>query len=769
MKIKLTLTSLGLICLTALIVLAIAMVAIINSKVTNKLEGVLWTIPAKIYSRPLELAEGSRVNLNHLEKELKILSYEEVSGSLNSPGQYSLRGNILNIYTRGFENNESEIYKLKILNERIESIRRRDNIPIDLFELEPLAIGGVYPSHFEERLLLNSSQVPEDLKQIILAVEDRNFFNHFGISFRAILRALVRNTQAMGIQEGGSTITQQLAKSLFFSSEQTIRRKIKEAIAAVLIELHYSKDEILLAYVNDVFIAQSGRRAIHGFGSASLFFFGTTLENLSIDQKALLVGMLKGPSIYNPSRNPNRSLARRNLVLEQIRDQNLISKKEYLNLISKPIRVIQPSYRSISKYPSFSDLVVLDLRKNFKERDLRTEGLKVITNLDPVIQDLLESNLKETKKELVKKYGKRLNDLQGAALVIDSFTGEIKGTVGNIEAKISGFNRSINALRPIGSLIKPFIYLTALEEKEKYHLSTILDDSALSVDLDNGEVWEPNNFDKKFHGEVPLYLALSESYNIATTRLGMEIGYSKLNKTFDKLGIKRNIKEYPSLFVGAFELTPFEAIQAYQTIASNGFSSPLSSIRSVENENKDLSFSYPLQIEQKFRNEPIFLLKFALQQTFIDGTARGYSKNIINKWNVGGKTGTSDDQRDSWFVGYAGEYLALIWLGFDDNRKSPLTGRTGALQVWKKLMNDLDPLSLSLKQPSKVKFEWIDSADGLLSGRGCKASIQIPYIIGTEPDYLPLNRRKCRGQDISYKSKVVSKIKEVIEGKNERN
>ena len=762
---KLSLKLITYLSLIIFLIISIAYVSILDSKVVNKLDGVLWTVPAKVYARPLELAEGGKINVDVLKKELEILSYELTKGIPDTPGEFSQSQQSVNIFIRGFGSQEPGLYRLKIENDKIDSIKRKDGISIDLIQLEPLSIGGMFPSHLQDRILLNFSQVPKDLEEMILVVEDRNFYSHKGISLRSIMRAFIKNTRALGIEEGGSTITQQLAKSLFFSPEQTIRRKIKEAIAALLIEMHYSKQEILLAYINDVFIAQSGRRAIHGFGLASQFFFGTDLKNLSLDQKALLVGMLKGPSLYSPINNPDRAKTRRDLVLSLIKNDSLITEEEYLDLKGKSLKVIPPSFKSLSKYPAFNDIVILDLRKNFDDSDLRTKGLKIITNLDPVVQDYLEESIKDTKLKLKRRYGSQLNGLEGAGIVIDSFSGEVVAAIGSTKPNNYGFNRAINAVRPIGSLVKPFIYLSALQHYTKYNLSTLLDDSKLSVSLPGSKLWEPNNFDKKFHGNVPLHVALSESYNVATTRLGMDLGYSVVQETFTKLGIEKKIPKYPSIFVGSFEMTPLEAIQAYQTIASEGFYSPLNSIRTVESSEDVLSLSYPYKVEQRFRPEPIYLLKFVLKQTFISGTARGFSSRVIEKWKTGGKTGTSDDQRDSWFVGYAGNYLMVVWLGFDDNRKSPLTGRTGALQVWKNFMSRLDPIAYEVRKPSRIRYEWVDAKDGLLSGERCKGSILIPFVEGTEPEMIPQNRKKCRISEESYTTKVLNKIKEAIEVK----
>ena len=761
MKIKLTLGSLGIIALIIVFVISAAVVAIIDSRVTNKLDGVLWTIPAKVYSRSLDLAEGSKVNRSNLMRELDLLSYSE-NRNPSKPGEFIYKKNKLRIFLRGYEDQKSGLFEVSFKDRKVAKITNQLGISVDIVKFEPIAIGGMYPSHMEDRILLSWSQVPSILIDTILMVEDQNFFNHKGISLRSISRAFFTNVKARDIEQGGSTITQQLAKNLFFTSEQTIKRKAMEAIAALLIEFHYSKEEILLAYINDVFLAQSGKRAVHGFGMGAQHFFGTSISNLETDQIALLVGMLKGPSLYNPRRNPNNAKERRNLVLEILqkgRHINLASLEEYK---SRPLKVVSPSFRSETKYPAFHDLVRLELRENYEDSELRTQGLKIQTNLDPVLQESLESSITKTKAQLIKKYGKKLIELEGAALAIDRASGEIKAVVGSSDPSKFGFNRSINAIRPIGSLVKPFIYLTALSKYDEYNLTTILDDSKLSIGS-GGEIWEPNNFDKEFHGKIPLHVALWQSYNIASARLGIELGYDSVQYTFNKLGIKKSIERYPSLFVGSFEMSPLEAIQSYQAIAADGFYSPLRSIRDIKDQNGDIDLSYPYKIEQRIRPEPVHLLKFAMKQTFISGTARGYSKKDIESWQAGGKTGTSDDQRDSWFVGFAGDLLVLVWLGFDDNRPTPLTGRSGALEVWKNFIDDIQPFSVEKNSFSRVKYIWTDKKDGLVSGEKCKNSLLVPFIIGTEPNTIPSVRSKCASKPKRNKSDVMQKLKKVFE------
>ena len=761
MKIKFTLSSFALAVLIIVFVISLAVIAIIDSRVTNKLEGVLWTVPAKVYSRSLDLAEGLSINKSNLLRELKMLSYSEKKNP-TKPGEYFYNKNKLNIFLRGYEDQNSGLFKILIRDGRVEEITNQLGLSVDLVKLEPIAIGGMYPSHMEDRILLSWPQVPSILIDTILSVEDQTFFNHKGISLRSISRAFFTNVKAGDIEQGGSTITQQLAKNLFFSPEQTIKRKVMEAIAALLIEFHYSKEEILLAYINDVFLAQSGKRAVHGFGMGAQHFFGTSLMNLETDQIALLVGMLKGPSLYNPRRNPNNATNRRNLVLRILHRGGHISLSSLEEMKTRPLRVIKPSFRSETRYPAFHDLVRLELRENYQDSELRTQGLRIQTNLDPVLQESLESSIKKTKLELVNKYGNKLNELEGAAIAVDIISGEIKAVVGSSSPSEFGFNRSINAIRPIGSLVKPFIYLTALNKYDQYTLTTILDDSKLSFES-GGEIWEPNNFDKKYHGKIPLHVALWQSYNIASARLGMELGYDSVQETFSKLGITKTIERYPSLFIGSFEMSPFDAIQSYQVIAADGFYSPLRSIRDIQDLKGEIDLSYPYKIEQRIRPEPLHLLKFAMKQTFISGTARGYPRKKIESWQAGGKTGTSDDQRDSWFVGFAGDILVLVWLGFDDNRPTPLTGRSGALEVWKNFIDDIQPTAVQGNNFSRIKYVWVDKKDGLLSGEKCKNSLLVPFINGTEPNTIPAVRNRCATKPEKNTSDVMQKLRKVFE------
>ena len=766
-NIKKVLVIIALICLLFLFVF----ISVLDFKVKDKFNGALWTIPAKVFSRSLDISEGGYLDRNRLMQELELLGYIKDS-EIDRAGKYKLSDSSLTLFLRGFDNDVKKQEKGRFIikfnsSSKVDSIKRSDGISLDLISLEPSAIGGMYPAHMEDRIPLKWEEVPEGLVNILIAVEDGKFFEHNGFSFKSMLRALFKNVAAADVIEGGSTITQQLAKSLFFSSEQTISRKFMELIVAMLIEFHYSKNEIILAYINDVHLSQVGNRSINGFGLASEHFFGTPIGSLEVHQMSLLVGMLKGPSIYNPRRYKERAKKRRDLVLSILAREGVYSSAQIKDFKSKSIDVIAPRYGSKTKHPAFHDLVRLELRDNFVDKDLRINGLQIHTNLDPVIQNISQQNLRSTISRLQSKYKANLEDLQGAVVIVNINNGEIVSFVGSSSQNKLGFNRALNAIRPIGSSMKPVVYLTALKQHGKYRLNSILEDSKFILDLPEGGKWEPGNFDNKYHGSIQLHEALWQSYNIATARLGMELGVSEVLKDLSSLGFKAEQVPLPSHLIGSIEMTPIQVAQIYQTISSEGFHSNLRAVSYVADVNKKLTWINPLNLEQRFRSEDIHLLKFALKQTFVRGTARGYSEKKIKKWNTGGKTGTSNDQRDSWFAGYAGDFIAIIWLGFDDNRKTPLTGRSGALQVWKAIMKDIDPTAQRVAIPQRVKYQWVDLDDGLLSGKQCPNSIFMPFITGFIPEEVSSRSKNCRISNMSYRKEIYQKVKKIAEGLSE--
>ena len=722
--------------LLVLAFLGLIYVAWLDFQVYRQFEGKRWALPAKVYARPLELHAGAGLSADQFARELDLLGYRLVP-SLHQPGDVSRAGARFHIWTRGFSFSDGDEsarqLRLQFSTDRLESVEPlRGQDQISLLRLEPLQIGSIHPARHEDRLLVRLQEVPELLVNALIAVEDRDFHDHHGISLRGIGRALWVNLRAGGVVQGGSTLTQQLAKNFFLTGERSLARKANEALMALSLERRYDKDEILEAYLNEVYLAQDGSRAIHGFGMASQHFFDRPLAELDTVQMSLLVGMVKGPSFYDPLRNPERALRRRNLVLEQMAEQGVILPDQLKALQASPLKVVRHRPQSSNQVPAFMDLVRLQLQRDYQEADLQSEGLRIFTTLDPQVQEILEQAIGRQLGRLEQQRGLPGKELQGAG-VVTSVAGEVLAMSGDREPRAAGFNRALQARRPVGSLLKPAVYLSALEQPERYHLATLLDDDPLRLEQPGGQVWEPGNYDKKFHGQVPLYQALVHSYNVATARLGLELGIPRVITTLQRLGLEQSPRPYPSLVLGAVDLSPWKVTEMYQTFASGGFRVPLRAIREVVAPDDTALQRYPLQVEAVVAPEPTYLLTVALQGVVREGTATGLAQWLHPRMKVAGKTGTTDDLRDSWFAGYSGDRLGVVWVGRDDNQAMGLTGASGAMQVWGELFSRMPSRSLEPQPPEAVDWLWVDAATGLLSEEGCPGAVPLPFIRGSAP------------------------------------
>jgi penicillin-binding protein 1B len=573
--------------------------------------------------------------------------------------------------------------------------------------------------------------VPPYLVETLVAIEDREFFNHFGVSPKSIARAVWVNATAGQVVQGGSTLTQQLVKNFYLTNERSLIRKATEAMMAVLLELHYDKQDILEAYLNEVFLGQDGQRAVHGFGLASQYFFSQPLSELKLEQVALLVGMVKGPTYYNPRRNPERALERRNLILNVLVEQGVITLEQAVAAKQKPLGVTQRGSMADSSFPAFLDLVKRQLREDYREEDLTEEGLRIFTSFDPILQLKAESALADSLKRLAGRKG--VDQVEAGMVVTNPETGEVQVLIGSRQPRYAGFNRALDAVRPIGSLIKPAIYLAALERPSRYTLTSLLEDQPFSITGQDGQVWSPQNYDRKAHGTVYLYQGLANSYNLSSAKLGLELGVPDVLKTLERLGVTRKWPAYPSMLLGAGALTPMEVADMYQTMANGGFNTPLRGIRSVLTAEGEPLKRYPYQIQQRFDAGAIYLLQNAMQRTMREGTGRSVYSRLPNSLALAGKTGTSNDSRDSWFAGFSQDLLAVVWLGRDDNGPTPLTGATGALQVWTDFMIKADPLPLDMPLPDNVVQAWVNAASGQGSDPSCPNAVQMPYIRGSEP------------------------------------
>ncbi len=706
----------------------------LDAQVRAKFEGKRWALPAKVYARPLELYPGQVLNRDDLKVELKGLGYRFTQRA-TAPGMVEWASSRARIYTRGFVFPDgaepSRTLLLEFNGNGVQSIRDAQGQSVSLTRLEPILVGGIYPQDNEDRDLIRLEDAPPYLKEALVEVEDRNYYQHSGISLRGISRAMWVNLQAGRFVQGGSTLTQQLIKNFYLTSERSLARKLMEIPMALLLDFHYDKDEILEAYLNEVYLGQAGARAVHGFGLASQYYFAQPINELELHQVALLVGLVKGPSYYDPRRNPERAKARRDLVLQILQEQGVITLEQRTSAERKGLGVVQQRSLHKGAYPAYLDLVKRQLREEYPQEVLSSEGIRVFTSLDPVVQENSENALSGRIGLLQKRFGRSMAELQGAMVVTDPQTGEVLAMVGGRNARYQGFNRALDAMRPIGSLVKPAVYLTALERG--YTLSSLLDDEPYSVKLPNGSEWQPQNFDRTSHGMVPLHYALAHSYNQSTARLGMDVGVSRVVDMLERLGFEREAKPFPSLLLGAEAMSPVEVTQLYQTIAANGFRIPLRAIRLVTDADGAELSRYPFQIKQVVEPETVHLIQYAMQEVAREGTARSIYNRLPQALNVAGKTGTSDDQRDSWFAGFAGNRLAVVWLGLDNNAQLPFTGSGGALQAWIDLMQQEKPMPFMAVRPEQIDYQWVEDRTGLLSAAYCEGARQIPFIQGTQP------------------------------------
>jgi penicillin-binding protein 1B len=727
----------------ALALLAAGFTLYLDIRVRSEFEGRRFALPARIYARPLELHAGLRITQADVVDELRQLGYREAPPEGES-GWFAKTGDSLEVALRPFVfwDSRQPAKRVNVIFDggKVAALRDAGGAELPLARLEPLAIGGIYPAGNEDRVLVRLADVPKHFLQTLIAVEDRQFYAHAGFDVRGLARAA--RSLFSGRVQGGSTITQQLVKNFFLTPERTVERKLTELVMAVLLELHYGKDEILETYLNEIYFGQDRDRAIHGVGLAAQFYFGKEVQHLNPAESALLVGMIRGPAHYDPHRHAQRALERRNFVLREVRDEKGITAEEYAQARASPLNVSKKAGMGTTPYPAFLQLVHRQLRRDYDEADLRTEGLRIFTTLDPRVQEAAEAALTKRLAQFDKerRFG-REPGLEGAVVVSDPQSGELHALVGGRDPRYRGYNRALDASRPVGSLLKPAIYLTALADSARYTLITPIDDGPFVWKSRGAPDWQPANYDKKFHGLVPLRTALAQSYNAAAARLGTEIGIERVLDTVRRLGVDRPMRPFASTLLGAIELSPLEVAQMYQTIASGGFRSPLRAIREVTTQEGRPLTRYPLAVEQVFAPEPIYLLAAAMQDVVREGTAQSLSKFLPPDIAVAGKTGTTDEQRDAWFAGFTGDRLAIVWVGYDDNRAARLSGSSAALPIWGDMMAALAPEPLALAKPEGIELVLIDPQTGLRGGTSCPGATEVPFMQGSAPQ----ERAPCSG------------------------
>ena len=681
----------------------------LDSRVKNAFGHQAWDIPAKVFARPLAFYLGQELQLEDLLKELQLLGYRKRLKAVK-PGEFEHYQNTLVIHTRAFSfwdgKQSSLLLQLTLSNNKVISlIDFSSKKSVNFLRLEPLQLGNllINPAAIEQdRQLIQLQQLPEDFLAALLVTEDRNFYQHWGISIKSIIRAFWSNLKHGELRQGGSTITQQLMKNHFLSNERSLLRKIQEALMAMLAEYHYDKKVLLQAYVNEIYLGQNRNKAIHGFAKASQFYFDQDISQINLAQVALLVGLVKGPSYYNPRRHPTRAKKRRDLVLKTLLEQDLISQQGYQRAINKTLMVVQSVPHLSSRYPALMGLVRRELSDEYQVEQLKKDGLNLFTTLDPIMQNKAEKALKSRISGFT-----QAKDLQGAIILSDISSGEIKAIVGDKMPNYVGFNRAIDAYRQTGSVIKPLVYLTALSRPQDFNLMTPIKDRHFSLTGSDGSLWQPENYDKKEHGnsqgEIPLAQGLIHSYNLATANLAINVGLKEVTQTISKLGFERDIEPFPSIALGSKEMSPLEVLTLYQVIANQGISVKPRVLLAVQAANGNLLTRYARQTEQLIEAESAFLIRYLLTQVTQQGTAKSMTWRFPNKI-LAGKTGTTNNLKDSWYAGFDNQQLAVVWLGRDDNQPTGLTGASGALTVWSELFKQLNVHSVDLTAPSGIVF-----------------------------------------------------------------
>jgi penicillin-binding protein 1B len=721
-----------------LAVLSLALIAggtyyvYLDHLVSRQFEGRRWTLPAHVYASPLELYAGLQLTPGDIKHELERLQYRRVE-RLDRPGTYRQQGTRIDVALRpavfADESRPAFILSIGCGGTAIESLRDASGNDLPIVRLEPLMIGSIFPIHGEDRIVVTPDEVPPLLPRALKAVEDRKFDHHHGVDPEALMRALWIDMRAGQFEQGGSTLTQQLVKSYFLDPRRDVSRKVQEAVMAVALESHFSKSDLMNAYINEIFLGQDGDRAIHGFGLASQFYFGKPLSELDLSEIAVMVALVRGPSYYDPRRHAKRALARRDLVLKLMAEQDVITQKDAQAAIAKPLGVLARGAGSY--YPGYLDFVRRGLRSDYREEDLTKEGLRIYTSLEPRAQEQAEQAL-DTELTRLDRGKYRGTSLEGAVVVTSPQSGDVIAIVGGRNVAFDGFNRALDGRRPLGSLIKPFIYLTALETG-RYNAATVVQDAPVQIRLANGDQWRPENFTHQTYGPVPLVRAMAESLNLATVGLGMDVGLPKIAQTLRQFGLERPAPQVPSMLLGAVDMTPLEVAQLYNGLANGGFRNPLRAVRAVISEDGKAIKAFRLQVTPVAPPDAVYAVDRMMEQVMVRGTGRPARSVLPANLVVAGKSGTSSDLRDSWFAGFSGSHVVVVWVGYDADMPTGLTGSAGALPVWARLMAGMQETSWDAPMPESMAETWIDYATGERVEKGCtQDAVPIAVPVGTQ-------------------------------------
>ena len=746
-------TSWFLVKLTLIVIVVIAAYTVyLDAKVRTKFEGQRWKIPVQVYGYVPIFERGDSISLNKLAKQLKLSGYRKVS-QVQTPGEFAQSSKRLIVYRRAFDFGDGLTPASKVTIDasagRVTRLHQSNSDTgleqeVSRVRLEPALIDRIVPENKEDRVLLALEVVPERLMDTLLLVEDRDFYFHHGVSPLGIIRALFANIKAGRTVQGGSTLTQQLVKNMFLTREKTLIRKFNEALMALILEYRYSKDQLLEAYINEVYLGQHYANGIYGFGLAAEFYFGKQISELSPAQMATLIGQVKGPSYYDPWRFPERAKKRRDLILGLMFEHHLLSRAEFEQAIYSQLSVRKNRRLRKQNFPDYLQLVKRELAEILPS-DMQQTGIKVFTGFDIASQHTLTNTVNKQLASLEKKF--KQQDLQAAMLVTDIDSGEIRALVGGKALGYAGFNRALNAKRPVGSLVKPIVYLAALERYEQYNLATPLADKPITLSSEQGQKWQPKNYDGEYRGQVTLLDGLVNSINIPTVNLGMQLGLNRVADAFHLLGYQDNINLQPSMLLGAINMSPLEINQLYLPLAANGLYRQSHAINKVVQANGELLWQFSQPTRYVLSSQATYLTRYAMQEVVKRGTAKSLTWRLATP-SVAGKTGTSNEQRDSWFIGFDNEVVVTTWLGKDNNQETPITGSSGALVLFADFMKKHGVSELHDELPDGIQQTWFAVDNGQAYSSECQGSVRYPAISAGV-----INAKVCQQERVVAKKK----------------